>query len=105
MSYIDMFAKELGLKYAVFSIPGITTLEALDKVVCNQDAFVKNPGNWNFGGVEVDAPVTYRKVVYAFDKILEQIDGETNHIFLEGIEVRLSLKEGARAEIRVFTGS
>lgn len=98
------FPTQKSLQYAKISLLDVETEEDLDIVVSEQDAIVCSTYS-NAYDIEVDAPVTYRKIAYAFDKILEQIDGETNHVFLERIEVRLPSTVDARAVILLFTGS
>lgn len=98
------FPTQKSLQYAKISLLDVETEEDLDIVVSEQDAIVCSTYS-NAYDIEVDAPVTYRKVLFAFDKILQQINGETNHIFLERIEISKPKVAGQRARIWPVTGS
>lgn len=103
-SWIDMcysLQKKLKLKYAVISLEEITSEADLDRIICEKDAVLQSCCT----SYRLDGPVTYRAVICAFDKILDEINGETNHIFLEKINVVSPKEEGNPYRILISTGS
>jgi len=99
----EMCEQLLNLQYAVICLEEIRTPADLDKVVCETDASVAC--SMDCEAFEVKGPMTYRDLIEVFEKYLISIEGETNHVFLEKIEVQPSKEEGGRPLILMLTGS
>jgi len=99
----EMCERLLNLEYSVICLDEIKTAEDLDKVVCETDASVVC--SMDCAAFEVKGPMTYRDLIGVFEKYLISIDGETNHVFLEKIEVQPSKEKGGRPLILMLTGS
>ena len=105
-SCVDMWyslGNKLKLKFAEISLEEITSEADLDRIVCEKDAVIQSC--FSYTSYKLDGPVTYRAVISIFDKMLCEINGETNHIFLEKIKVVSPTEEGNPYRIMFGTGS
>lgn len=99
-----LLGKKLGLKHAVISLSEIQHEADLEKIVWEEDAYVESSVCDSFS-IKVKGPVPYRSVILAFDSLLKSIEGETNHVFIERLEVKKPTKPEQMATIYVITGS
>lgn len=100
----EVLQKRLNLKHAVISLREITSEADLDKILCAKEAVIQSCFSKAFS-YRLDGPITYRSVICVFDKMLEEINGDTNHVFLEQIQVISPTEEGKPHTILLLTGS